>query len=1267
MQQLQATFRRFTVELRVLSIVLLLAAAGAMNAQVAGTGSIQGLVSDSTGAVLPNAAVTLIATGTGVTLNTKTDSSGIYVFPDIAIGTYSIKVVSSGFQTYTESNVVLEVGSSISINIKMTVGSESQHVEVHSEGLALQTEDPSYKQTIDSTEITEMPLNGRQISGLLQLSGAINNGGGNDSTGSKFSYQSIGVSVAGSMGNSTQWRLDGGDNADYMAGANLPLPFPDAVSQFSVEASALGAQDGMHAGGMVNVITRSGTNSFHGSGFEFIRNNLIDATNFYTNPCTATSLIGSCGKNTLHQDQYGFTIGGPVWLPKIYNGRDKLFFFAGYQYSRSKSTNAASSAYVPTAANLAGNFQVEDGVPSSVPGSATQTFSAQPNSICSTKATQLLDPLTGNALPGNAYATPPTYNAQSLALQKYLPAISPLPDGSDVCGHVFYTTPNANFDKQFITRMDYTINSTNHLYGRYMLDSYQLPSYFSTTNILLTAANGNPEQRVQTGTIGEDHTFSSNLVNSAHITVLRRLNHRGYNASAITACTLGVQNFNCGPTIGLDLSAGGNLPSGFTMGGGTNSLAVINDNTLAINDDLTWLHGRHQFVMGGEFVRNQLNINNAYESIGIFTGFGASYSSYGPYGSNNQSALNQNYCASCTTQPSQNGNGMLDFLQGTIGGNSFQQSRFQQNALRTNYPSLYIQDTFHATKQLTLVAGLRWDPYYFPIDVLNRGTNFSYANFVANVHSSVYPNAPAGMLYYGDPGVSRSFTQSSPNEFDPNIGFTYDPVGDGKTVLRGGAEYMYDAPNNFTAQRNQQNPPFGFAVSQSLNSYDSFSNPWAVPNLSGGYNFGTNPGPGAANASTLTTNPFPVGSLEYGVPGSSAAFFNGSQYIVPVAKFHPAVYAQWTASVQRDFGHGWLATLQYIGSKGDHEQFGTQLSPSIYIPGVSTSSSPSSSSCNVTINGTNYWLGENGSVAPPAVGKPCSTTGNETQRDMLTLINPSQGNLIGGTNNSVVVNDIAISTYEGMVVSVNHRLSSTFSVLANYTWSKCLDEYDNNGDVSGVSAENPNNIRGDYGPCGFDYRNVLNVVPVLKSNFTIDNNLVRAIVNNWEFGGLAHISTGSVFSITTGNDDDEIGGGTGDRATRIANVPLYAKVRFRSASGAANRQYLNPAAFQTNNSYYTSWEATSATNLGTGAPVYGNTGRNAFHAPPVINFDGQVTRDWKLHEGLNMTTRLESFNLLNHPNFGTPTSNVTSGSFGQISGTAGSSARVFQGALKFVF
>jgi hypothetical protein len=210
----------------------------------------------------------------------------------------------------------------------------------------------------------------------------------------------------------------------------------------------------------------------------------------------------------------------------------------------------------------------------------------------------------------------------------------------------------------------------------------------------------------------------------------------------------------------------------------------------------------------------------------------------------------------------------------------------------------------------------------------------------------------------------------------------------------------------------------------------------------------------------------------------------------------------------------------------------------------------------------------------------------------------------------------------------------------------------------------PNIPRFDYGPCGFDLRNVAAFAPIVKTAFHFDNRTERLILNGWEVSGLSKITTGSNFSVTTGADDDEIGNPSSDRATRIPGIPLYAKVPFRFAGGAQYKQYLNPAAFQTSGSYYSAWEATTG-NPGTGYIVYGNTGRNAFHNPPVINFDAQLTRIWHLYENLNMTTRLEAYNILNHPNFSGTQGNVTNGSFGQVGNP--SSERQFQGVLKFIF
>ena len=246
---------------------------------------------------------------------------------------------------------------------------------------------------------------------------------------------------------------------------------------------------------------------------------------------------------------------------------------------------------------------------------------------------------------------------------------------------------------------------------------------------------------------------------------------------------------------------------------------------------------------------------------------------------------------------------------------AFQQSKQQQNALRAPIPSLYIQDTYHPSSRLTLIGGLRWSPeYHARTTIFNRGTIFDMAAFLANKVSSVYPNAPAGTFFYGDPGVPRQFTKNSPWQFSPNIGCVVRSSGSGKTVLRGGFELAYDMVNFFTGQRTQQNPPFATAISQLQTSTSgpiSFTSPWSV--------------------GSITTNPFPQPVIP---TPALAQFFPQSQYIVMPPQFHPSYTEQWTASVQHQFGQGWQLQVQYIGSHTVHAPMGTPLSPAIYIPGV---------------------------------------------------------------------------------------------------------------------------------------------------------------------------------------------------------------------------------------------------------------------------------------------------------------------------------------------
>jgi hypothetical protein len=1195
-----------------LCIVMLLFAARGIS-QVTGAGSVQGVVTDSAGALLPNATVTLTEASTHVTLTTQSGSSGAYAFPNISVGTYSLTVTAPGFKMYVSTGNVLEIGSSIDIDAKMTVGQADTKIEVHAEGLALQTEDPSFKQTIDKTELTEMPLNGRHMTDLITLAGGSNSAGVQDATGSKFPYQSVTISVAGASGNAISYRLDGGDNQDYMGGGNNPLPFPDAVSQFSVETGALSAQDGVHAGGLVNVVTISGTNKFHGSAFEFIRNNFIDATNFFVLPtCTPVPPLTHCTfKDTLHQNQYGGTFGGPVIVPKLFNGRDKLFFFAAFQHTKADSSTALSNAYVPTAANLAGDFSLTDPAPA--------PFGTGVKNACGTPQ-QLYDPISGAALPGNKYNQPggptlPAFNAQALALLKYLPKIMPLPDGTDICGHVQYAIPNQTADNQFDTRVDYTINAKNNMYVRYFLDSYQAPAFYSPTNILLTTQSGNNEERYQTITIGENYAISSSFVNSAHLTAVRRLNNRGYNSNDINANTLGVTVFQPAP-VGLFINASAKT-HGFTVGGDSNSLATLNDNIpVDFTDDLTLLRGKHQFVMGGGYVRNQLNVNNVYRSNGIF-GITGIYSGNGPGGGSAVGDVN------------------LDLLEGAMA--SFQQSKPQQNALRGSIPTLDVQDTFHATKRLTMVACIRWQPLFYPVDYFHRGSIFSMAAFLANQKSTVYPNAPAGSLYYGDPGVPPALTKNSPINFDPNVGLAYDVFGNGKTVVRGGLAYEFDQPNFFASQRLQQNPPFATQVAPNTSAQLCFSHPWLI----GGS------GAGCSQVGGVDTSPFPQSAIP---TPADAVFPAQGQFIVLQPQYRAPNTLQWTASIQQQFAHGWSAQIDYIGNRTQHLLLGLPLSPAVFIPGVW---GPNGTGCaGIVTTGP-------AALKPGAAGTNCSTTSNQNSRFALTIANPLQGNQYqGGGGGSLIESNSGYANYNGMIATVQHRLSSTFSLLINYTFSKCLNNSDPQGDISGTQFENPVNPAMDYGRCGSETRNIFNTSLVAKSAFPI-RGVGGYLINNWELAPLIHTTSGSPINVSTGSDVSLTDVGN-DRPNQIPGVNPYSKVKIYQASSTATRSFLNPAAFCTNGQ-------ASCAGFAPALGTYGNIGRNSLNGPSLFNMDAQLSRIFPIEGKVSLDARLEAFNVLNHPSFSNPnSSNPSSGTFGYITGTS-NSARVFQLGAKIIF
>ncbi len=1013
--------------------VMIFSAAVPLHSQTAGTASIQGVVTDESGAVIPNAEITATDTATQVKHVTKSDGNGLYSIPNIAIGSYSVDVAAAGFEHFRKTGVVLDVGSSIAVNVSLKVGAAQTTVEVTSEGIALQTEDATLKQTVDSATLTEMPLDGRQMTNLLVLQGAAVTAPSNDIQGSKTFYSSVVVSVAGGQGNFTDYRMDGADNNDYMTNINLPFPFPDAVAQFSVESTALGANQGLHPGGLVNVVTKSGTNEYHGTAFEFIRNNYIDATNFF-----------SPTRDTLHQNQYGGVFGGPVL-------RSKLFAFAAFQHTKSDSATADTIDYVPTPAMLAGDFSVADGA------------GCNPT----TGMIQLLNPQTGATLPNDQINATTYFNPIALQIAKnYLPVPT-----DTACGLYQFAIPNELSENQFVTRTDWTINQKHSAFGRYWRDTYQKPSFFNPANLLITGTSGAFEA-VQSLAVGETWVPSPRIVNSFHAAITLRNIQRGPNpAGNVDANTVGISVFQ---------DATDYFPFGATgkwsfYGGG--APAVFVENTFGFGDDVNWVKGKHNIGFGGEFTRSEFNENNIYQSNGAFT-FSGLFSKTGPAG---------------TSHGGTGEDANLDFLTGALGG--FSQSAPQLDALRAPIPTLYVMDTYHASTKLVLVGGVRWDPEFFPTDKFGRGSTFNMSNFLAGTISTTYPNAPAGSLYYGDPGVPKAYTTGSMGQFSPRVGITYDPTGTGKTVFRFGGSMVYDLVCFFMGQNMNVNAPFSVIVqSTTVGQPLSLAAPWTNGSVIG--------------------NPFPRPA----VPSKTIAFPKSSMYIVLANHFHPPLMTQFTASVQRELGRGWQVQADYIGNRTSHESYSEPLNDDVYIPGS-------------------------------------SSTGNDSARFALTLANPTWGPYYsGGGSGSNLVLTGANSSYEGLVTTVNHR-SAHLVFTANYTWSHCIDLEDSQGDTESTTFQNPLNPKSDKGNCGFDYRHVFNTSMVASSYFNFGNHLLSAVVDNWQLSPLIHVQDGAPLYVTLGQDNSLTDVGH-DRPNLLNKSLVYSGKKILSGV-ASNATFLN--------------------------------------------------------------------------------------------------------------
>ncbi len=820
-------------------------------AQAVNNGQIHGSVLDPTGAAVVGAAIKAVNAETGSTQSTVSGADGSYLMPGLPVGGYSLEVAASGFSKYRQTGITLEVGENVQVNITLKVGSAaSEVVQVSADAAMVETQDTSISEVIDHERIVDLPLNGRQATDLILLSGgaAMPPNAASRVVTTHDYVNSVGVSVSGGQINGNNYLLDGGDNNDSHSNINMPFPFPDALQEFNVQTNGISARYGLHPGSVINVVTKQGGSGYHGDLFEFVRTPDLNAQNFFA---TKSS------RDALHRNQFGGTIGGRII-------GDKLFGFGGYQKTIIRNVSGANIVYGPTQAVLNGDWSTIE------------------SSTCQTTARQLVHPgtstpYTGNQIPTGSYVQP------ALNYLKLIPV------STDPCGKLTFPASNPSTEYQQVYRIDWVRTPKNTIFGRYFILDYGNPAVY--TGNLLTLTRPSLLDRSQSVVLGDQMTLSPALINSIHFTYGRLAIHRSDPPNMPSPTQEGINIYDASPNFSYIT-----ISNYFTVGGGSNAPAKFIRNQYQWSDDMDWIKGKHHFSFGAENILGQMYQSNVYDSNGLF-------------------AFNANLTKDA----------LADFLTGSL--DSFTDTGQQVSNSYGKYIAAYFEDDIQLNKNLNVHGGVRWEPSLPETQQYNEGDHIDVPSFTAGTVSTVFPNAPPGVFFYGDKGIPKGYANGSYDDFAPRIGFAWDPWGDGKQSLRSSYGIFFDQPETFTDSAFSLAPPW--------------ANGLTLTTPAGGF---INPFQGIAGGNPFP-NPFP--------PTKNASFnMNGTYENLPLSLHHPYMQ-QWDLSVEQQFGGDWAFTLSYIGNKATHLRAGLEQN-----------------------------------APQPATG---ATAKNEPARRILTQINPATG------------------------------------------------------------------------------------------------------------------------------------------------------------------------------------------------------------------------------------------------------------------------------------
>lgn len=1149
-------------------------------------GAISGLVADPTGAVISGATVIARSSATGLTQRSVTNSDGFYAFPTLMAGIYELEVEHPGFKPHRQKGVEVTSSSSIRVDISLALGERNDEVVVTESVGQVETASTQLGELMPGAKLTGIPTNGRSYTDLLALqpgvipatsrqpNAVVMSGCTNAPPSGDLNPGNM--SVSGQRETTNGFVVNGSSAQEAFNMGAAIVPNLDSIHEFRVLTSNFDAEYGNFSGGQVIVTTRSGANDFHGSAFEFLRNTNLDSRNFFAPE-----------RARYDRNQYGGTLGGPL-------RKDRTFFFADYQGTGMTQGVETGLIPAPSIANRAGDFSANA---ATLSGAVNGQYWAD---LLSTKLGYTVrpgEPYYYEGCTNSANCVLPNAQIPRRAWSKPANVLLPFIPVPNQPNNIFATSAyNQTLrDDKGAMRVD-TATRIGTLSAYYFSDAYTLDNPYPTGQggANVPGFNAISTGLAQMATLGLTSTLGASSINELRLGYMRSANNIGQPVGGVGP-TLASQGF-----VGADGKPGivALAPSiegienvsfnDFTIGVDITGVQQAN-NTYQLSDNFSKVAGKHIMKFGAGMHLDQVNI--------------------GP---------NAMYNGSFLFQGTETGSDFADFLLGIA--SSYAQGDSKHFYLRNKYVGVYGQDSWQLRPNLTLNYGLRWDllpPWREKFNQLQT--------LVLGQQSAVYPNAPNGLVFPGDPGVPETLSPAKHTNFAPRLGLAYSPAwtsgileritgGPGKTSVRAGYGLFYTAIEGLSAGIMSACPPYGY-------DYDSFAPPlFETPFITAatGDNVGqrfpspipsTGASPQNPNASVDWSQYMPV----TGVP----SFYHRN--VTPYSE-------SYSLSIQRELPRNTVLSLGYVGAQAHHLL-------------VVTSANPGNPSlCAALSNPDN--------VAPgTATCGPFGESGTYVT---------SSGEVVRGTRGPfssefaavTLQKTIGNSNYNAFEASLRHSGKSV-EFLAAYTYAKSLDQ-----SSSLSEAVNPLNANLSKALSAFDMRH--NFVASYKAVLPFSRVLAHRNrwTEGWSVSGIARLGTGMPVTLFNNNDTSLLGTIPNGINNDGVDTPNYIPGALNVNSNPRNGR----AAFNT--------ELFSLPELG----QIGTASRRFFYGPGIQNFDMALRKELPLSESRSMEFRFEAFNAFNHGQFYGPASvngNITSVSFGQVVSAA--PPRKVQIAMRFSF